>query len=182
MTTTSSDKTAIQVGTHFLQAKNKLAALGNPMTEEAPWQYTIQQLEHGWMLYYHLDPDGQNIIVLFELPQQPKSWMKFPDTWDRESKPDSCPSISDPGHNLVKPKRGFGKVWCELPQRTQIGFGLHVEFSIQDIAPRDELYSQEFERGRVFGGGQLQAQYVTSISGRVVFILKADKSWELVTF
>ncbi len=182
MTNTSSNKTGVPLGAHFLQARSKLVSLGHPTKEEAPWQYAIQQFEHGWMLYHHLDPDRRNIIVLLDLPEQPKSWMKFFDTWDPESKPDSCPSISDPGHNLVKPKRGFGKVWCDLPQRTQLGFGMHVEFSIQESAPKDELSYQEFEHGTVFGGGQLQAQYVTSISGTVAFILKADKSWELVTF
>ncbi len=155
MANINSAKTTIQIGKHFQEATTKLATLGRPLKEEEPWQYAIQQFEHGWMLYNNLDPDHQNITVLLDLPQQTRTWVKFQDNWNPESNPDSCRQIQDPGGNLVEPKRGFGKAWCDLPQRAQIGFGLHVEFSKQETPSQGELYHQDFEHGSVFGGGPI---------------------------
>ncbi len=179
MSKVNSGRTTIQIGPHFKEAEAKIAPLGQPTTEELPWQYAIQQLEHGWML--HLQSlDTESITVLFDLDQ--KTWMKFLDTWDRSSRPDSCPEVRVPPGNFVKPERGFGKVWCGLAQRTRIGFGLHVEFGPRENKPEDTLYCQDFQRGRLLGGGPLLADYVTGVSGKVIFILKADKTWELTTY
>lgn len=51
---------------------------------------------------------------------------------------------------------------------------------IETGEPEDTLYYQEFENGKVFGGGPLQDQYVSNVSGTVVFVLESTGSWEMI--
>jgi hypothetical protein len=101
--------------------------------------------------------DEQRIYVLFN----DKRWASFDDTWNSNLPEDACPSVSV-GANLVKPKRGFGKVWCEQTiVRSKIGAASAGETGGL-AAP-----VQRFGRGLVFGGN----------SGKV-FALFADGKWE----
>lgn len=99
--------------------------------------------------------DAKQIYVMFG----DKTWVSFADTWTPGLAEDSCPSVNG---GSVKPKRGFGKVWCEQSGvRAKIGAGTSDEFGIY-AAP-----VQGFARGTVFADNKNQ-----------VIVMYSDGKWE----
>ena len=87
--------------------------------------------------------DDKRIYVLYS----DKTWQVFDDTWNSGQADDSCPNTSVPS-GLVKPKRGFGKVWCEQSfVRAKIGAATGSEVGF--AAP-----VQRFQRGLGMGSAQ----------------------------
>jgi hypothetical protein len=101
--------------------------------------------------------DEKRIYVLYA----DKTWAVFDDTWTNALPEDSCPSVTVSA-GLIKPKRGFGKVWCEQsPARTKIGAAVEPEQGAV-VVP-----TQRFLHGQMFGGAQGE-----------VYVLYADNTWE----
>ncbi len=129
------------------------ARIGCPIEGERKIGLAQQAFEHGTLFWR---ADTQRIVVLFD----DKTWVEFDDTWVAGAPEDSCLNIGVSG-NGIKPKRGFGKVWCEQTTvRAKIGAATTNEVGLDGIA-------QRFERGQMFGG----------IQGPV-FVLTADGKWE----
>ncbi len=146
---------AMPVSTLIAQrwANNLGTRLGCPIENARTVNLVFQMFEHGTMFWRE---DEKRIIVLFN----DRSWSVFDDTWGGGAE-DSCPSI---GVSVgIKPKRGFGKVWCEQSVvRAQMGAA---------TSPEQGPYAstlQRFDRGWVFGGPE----------GGLVYVLFNDGKWE----
>jgi YVTN family beta-propeller protein len=133
--------------------------LGCPLERERLAQFAAQQYEHGEMYYRD---DIKHIYVLFE----DGTWVGFDDTWDSTQPSDSCPNVSAGG--LIKPIRGFGKIWCDQPGlRDKIGGGRSDEIGLY------KAYAQSYQHGLMFGpsnSDQLRINHV--------FVLLDDGSWQ----
>ncbi len=131
------------------------AQLDCPSAAERATNFVVQSFERGTMFWRD---DEKRITVLFN----DKTWNTFDDTWSNALPEDSCPNVSVAA-GLTKPKRGFGKVWCEQSNvRTKIGGA---------TAPENGPYSaltQRFERGQILVGAQPNQ----------LFVLFADGRWE----
>jgi hypothetical protein len=102
--------------------------------------------------------DEKRIYVLFN----DQTWQVFDDTWASSSPADSCPNVTV-GNSLVKPQRGFGKVWCDQSAaRAKIGAATASERGMYSAQ------TQKFERGQMFVGEQPSQ----------VFVLFADGKWD----
>jgi len=102
--------------------------------------------------------DEKRIYFLFN----DLTWLAVDDAWVSSAPVDSCPSITV-GSGLVKPQRGFGKVWCEQPTlRAKLGAATATERGLYSAQ------TQRFERGQMFAG-EPSSQ---------VFVLYADGKWE----
>lgn len=132
------------------------ARIGCPTEVERAANFAAQPFERGTLFWRE---DEKRIYILFN----DKTWAVFDDTWNAALPEDSCPSISVAA-GLAKPKRGFGKVWCEQSSvRAKIGAGTVPESSALYPA-----LTQRFERGQMFAGAQAEQ----------VFMLFADGKWE----
>lgn len=126
--------------------------LGCPAAPEQRINFATQAFERGAMFWRE---DAKQIYVIFS----DKTWASFADTWNPGLADDSCPSVNVGG---VKPKRGFGKVWCEQSGvRAKIGVGTSDEFGVY-TAP-----VQGFARGTVFADSKNQ-----------VIVMYGDGRWE----
>jgi YVTN family beta-propeller protein len=85
-------------------------ALGCPVGASESGSFAIQTFRDGYMVDDLRDPSAQVIYVL--LPKH--TYQSFPDTWKAGDPEQACPDVPiPPGRS--RPKRGFGKVWCEHP-------------------------------------------------------------------
>ena len=131
------------------------AKIGCPTQTERATQFGIQPFERGTMFYR---ADEKRIYALFN----DNTWQAFDDTWVSSSPADSCPSVSV-GSRLVKPQRGFGRVWCEQTSvRAKLGAATATERGLYNAQ------TQRFERGQMFAGEQASQ----------VFVLYADGKWD----
>jgi len=129
--------------------------LGCPLETERATNYARQQFENGTLFWREED---KRILVLFN----DQTWLQFNDTWTSALPEDMCPAVSV-APPLVKPKRGFGKLWCEQTAvRAKLGAALENEVGLY-AAP-----TQRFERGMMF----------TSADRARVYVLYADGQWE----
>lgn len=126
---------------------------GCPTENARTTNMAFQMFERGTMFWRESD---KKIIVM----NNDKTWNIFDDTWTSALPEDSCPGVSVAG---TKPKRGFGKVWCEQASvRAKIGAG---------TSPEQGPYlasTQKFERGQMFTGPE----------GGLVYVLLDDGRWE----
>ncbi len=131
------------------------ARVGCPTETERSVQFALQRFEHG-ALYWR--EDERRIYALFEADA---TWLVFDDTWTSALPEDSCPSITvAPGR--IKPRRGFGKVWCARADvRAKLGAGIAAEEGYSALA-------QKFARGQIFAG----------IEPNRAIVLYADGKWE----
>ena len=110
-----------------------------------------EEFENGWMFWRE---DRSKIYVVYC-----SGWAKYDDTW-KEGQEDEylCPETGAPSRTPPTPKRGFGKVWCELGgPDAAIGKAL-----------KDQIgYTMQI---RVFSNGTMK---VFDPDGRV-FTLRAD--------
>jgi hypothetical protein len=82
----------------------------------------VQRFERGMMFWRG---DQRMIYVL----ANDGTWRKVADVWI-EGMPDyACPD--EPPAGRVKPKRGFGYVWCNSPDiKSLVGWGIEEEYGI----------------------------------------------------
>jgi hypothetical protein len=109
-----------------------------------------QPFENGWMFWRE---DIREIYVVYR-----SGWANYLDTWQEGQDEYSCPETGAPSQTPPTPKRGFGKVWCELGgPNAAIGWALAAETG----------YTMQI---RVFSNGDME---VLDPDGRV-FTLRAD--------
>ncbi|MCX7839204.1 MAG: YncE family protein [Anaerolineae bacterium] len=135
---------------------NEMATrLGCPIEPERSGNYARQKFERGTLFWREED---RRILVLFD----DHTWLQFNDTWTSALPEDTCPQVSVKPP-LVKPKRGFGKLWCEQTAvRTKLSAALEDEVGLYSAL------TQRTERGFVFTG-----------RGRTEFyVLYNDGTWE----
>jgi hypothetical protein len=132
----------------------KAARLGCPIEADRTTNLTSQTFENGWMFWRQLD---EQIFILFS----DKTWLQFANPWTTGMADDACPNITVAA-NRLKPKRGFGKVWCEQSGvRAKLGAATVSEVGFPAAV-------QRFERGQVF----------SRIDGDSVYTLYFDGKWE----
>ncbi len=133
---------------------NFIAQFGCPLELERVANFATQKFEGGQMFWRE---DTKQISVLLN----DKSWAQFEDTWSTTQPEDACPAITVTGGQ--KPKRGFGKVWCEQANvRTKLGAATANEVGVY------AALVQRFERGQLFA----------SVDRAQVFALFANGRWE----
>ena len=120
--------------------------LGCPLEQ---WPRIIQDaeqlFEHGHMFWRQ---DNDRAYVVYESGGLNGTWQSPNITWQEGVDPEySCAASPPPGK--VQPKRGFGKVWCNLGgPSAAIGWGLGEEAGFW--AGRGDPMVQDFERGFIF--------------------------------
>ncbi len=128
------------------------ARTGCPTRQPESVGFAVQVFQRGTMLWRS---DEQRIYVLYS----DKTWSAFDDTWTSSLIDDSCPTVTVQA-GLVKPKRGFGKIWCEQATvRTKIGAATGIE------AGNDAAKVIAMERGLLIGNNH-------------VWFLFSDGRWE----
>jgi hypothetical protein len=129
--------------------------LGCPTEVDRVTNFATQKFENGVMFWREED---KRILVLFN----DKTWLQFNDAWTSALPDDACLNVAvAPG--LVRPKRGFGKVWCEQPNiRAKIGAAVENEIGLYPAL------AQRFERGQIFVGAEPNQ----------VYVLYSDSKWE----
>ena len=131
------------------------ARLGCPIEKERTVNFAAQPFDSGGIMFWR--EDDKRIYVLLN----DQTWAAYDDTWTSALPEDTCPDVRVPA-GLVKPKRGFGKVWCEQSNmRAKIGAGTVAEYGYAAL-------TQRFERGLLFAGAQPSR----------IFVLFADGKWE----
>ncbi len=130
------------------------ASLGCPQDTGHTTPMIMQPFEHGTMFYRD---DEKEIYVLFTN----KTWKSFADTWNAALPVDSCPGVSVRS-GLVKPIRGFGKVWCE---QTDVRDRLGAATAAESSAVYQGLV-QRFAQGLMFTGAQANQVYVLFTDGK----------------
>jgi hypothetical protein len=130
------------------------ARIGCPTEPPHSPNFAFQPFERGVM--YWRD-DEKRIYVLFA----DYAWSVFDDKWTASLPEDSCPSVSVPS-GRVKPKRGFGKIWCE-----QSGIAARIGAASGNETGGYVAPVQKFERGLM----------MVSESGQML-VLYADGKWE----
>jgi hypothetical protein len=129
--------------------------LGCPTETDRAGNYAMQKFERGALFWREED---KRIFVLFD----DKTWLQFNDTWAAPAPDDSCPGVTV-ASGLLKPKRGFGKVWCDQSAvRAKLGAATENEIGLY------VALTQRFERGQIFIGTDRTQ----------VFVLYADGKWE----
>jgi len=127
--------------------------LGCPTETDRAGNYATQKFENGVLFWRE---DDKRILVLFN----DKTWLQFNDTWTSALPEDTCPTVTV-ASGLLKPRRGFGKLWCDQPAvRAKLGAAIENE-----IGPYVAL-TQRFERGWVFIGTDRTHVYALYADGR----------------
>jgi len=84
--------------------------------------------------------NSEQIFVL--LPNQ--TWEAFPDTWSEDQPEISCNPLDGEATSPPLPRRGFGKLWCEVPELQELmGTIVREERLCQNAV------TQQFEAGRL---------------------------------
>lgn len=116
------------------------ARLGCPNENARTVNFAMQVFEHGRMFYRD---DEKKIYAIAD----DKSWVGFDDAWIAGMPEDSCPSIAV-ASGRIKPKRGFGKIWCANESlRAKIGAATFAEEGPLTMTV------QRGEHGLMFGMG-----------------------------
>lgn len=103
-----------------------------------------QAFENGHMFWRQ---DNDNAYVVYEKGGLKGTYQAFSGMWSEGDPEYSCPASPPPGK--VRPKRGFGAVWCTLGgPSAAIGWGLTKELGFGP-GYGDPLV-QDFERGFIF--------------------------------
>ncbi len=104
-----------------------------PVTQSLPAAY--QQFEHGTMIWIGTTPPSIYVMYTNNVFQ------RFDDTYVEGVDPVSSGQLSPPG--LFEPRRGFGKIWREIPGiQSQLGWA-----TLQEQASQATV--QDFENGRM---------------------------------
>jgi YVTN family beta-propeller protein len=127
--------------------------LGCPAEEDRAVDSASQRFEHGAMFWRAED---RRILVLFN----DKTWLPFNDTWASSMPEDACPNVTV-ASSLLKPKRGFGKVWCE-----QTGVRAKLGAAVENEIGTYAVLAQRFERGQIFVGTEPSKVYVLYNDGK----------------
>jgi YVTN family beta-propeller protein len=115
------------------------AKLGCPITPSESGDFAFQPFQSGLMYDDLRDLNSKQVYAFF----LNHTYRRFPDTWNEGSPEDSCPEVS-PQSGPTKPKRGFGKVWCEQgPVRSALGSAISEERGVS-------VGVQRFEHGEMW--------------------------------
>jgi len=120
--------------------------LGCPLTlEPAIVQDAEQAFDRGRMLWRG---DTRTIYVVYEGGTLDGIFYAFADEWEEGDPEYSCEATPPAGR--VRPKRGFGKVWCELggPSSAAIGWALEEEKGYSE--GNGDPMAQDFQEGTLF--------------------------------
>ena len=129
--------------------------LGCPTENDRTTNFAAQKFENGALFWRE---DEKRIVVLFN----DKTWLQFNDTWTNTLPEDVCPTVTV-ASGLLKPKRGFGKAWCDQSAvRAKLGAATENEIGVY------AALTQKFERGQVFAGADQTR----------VYALYSDGKWE----
>lgn len=115
---------SIPLGAPFASAwagtvRSQLGCPSSPMVET--WT-AVERFQRGMMFWRE---DQRMIYVI----ASDMTWRKYVDNWIEGMPEYSCPDTPPPG--LVKPKRGFGYVWCNQPGiKELVGWALEDEYGI----------------------------------------------------
>ncbi|MEW5719874.1 MAG: hypothetical protein AB1817_14695 [Chloroflexota bacterium] len=140
----------------LLRGTTEIASrLGCPTENERTTNFAMQKFENGALFWRE---DEKRIIVLFN----DKTWLQFNDTWTSALPEDGCPTVTVAA-GLLKPKRGFGKLWCDQ-SAVRAKLGAATENEIGGYA----ALAQKFERGQIFVGTDRTR----------VYALYSDGKWE----
>ncbi|MBL8120218.1 MAG: hypothetical protein JNJ78_21990 [Anaerolineae bacterium] len=121
-----------------------------PVTQATEVPTAFQPFEKGLLFWRG---DTNKIYVLYT---DDSTWQEFDDTWNGELLPDSVGSAPA---GLIKPERGFGKVWYEIGGSGVLGWATAAESS----------YEATWETYQVVDAGQVAiAPTFTLEDGRVV--------------
>jgi serine/threonine-protein kinase len=118
--------------------------LGCPLYPQVQVIQDAEQAFQAGHMFWRADNDYA--YVVFEQGGWAGTYRSFTDKWN-EGDPDfSCPATPPPG--LVQPKRGFGKVWCELGGASSpTGWALAEE--VGRGPGNGDPAVQDFERGMI---------------------------------
>lgn len=117
--------------------------------------FAYQPLERGFMVDDYREPNAKKVYVFFP----DGSFKIFDDTFRDGDDDKICPEVNVPGGKW-RPKRGFGTVWCNVPEVQALGAGLAEEHNAKVTA-------QEFGNAVLW-----------SLPDRGVIVLWADGTWE----
>lgn len=140
----------LAVGAPFEEAWDSMPEIGCPTDEAMTGMIADEDFEHGQMLWSQhgqdfwgiKDADIDPILVLFD----DGAWQLVKGLgWIEGDNEFTCSAASDsPDHPHCPPtpKRGFGKIWCEMPElQERLGLVIKCE------APHYESSMQKFESG-----------------------------------
>jgi hypothetical protein len=103
----------------------------NPAGRQTNLQIATQPFENGLMLW------RSDTARIYALPNG-RPFLRAPDTWDAAQPEYTCPADA-PSQTPPTPKRGFGKVWCQITAiRAQLGNAAGQETVM-------EVHWEEFE-------------------------------------
>ncbi len=137
---------------------NVLATIGCASADMTPIQIVEENFEHGKMIWRGETIDHGQALVLFD----DGTWNIFTHSSYKEGSPEyPCADSSTPPKSPPTPKRGFGTMWCDIPEiRNGLGNAIDVE--------QDGLgYMQRFDNGFM-----LRTNY------NATFVFYSNKSWE----
>jgi hypothetical protein len=123
--------------------------------EQVSTLFAYQPLERGFMFDDFRDPDHKEVSVFFP----DGSFRTFADTFQEGEDDKICPDVDVPAGRF-RPKRGFGTVWCNVPEVQGLGAGLREEHGA-------EVTIQVFENAELWHSNE-----------RGVIVLWADGKWE----
>lgn len=90
--------------------------------EKQEQNFAYQPLERGFMIDDYRDANAKKVYVFF-----PDGTYKIFDDTFRDGENDTiCPQVNVPAGKW-RPKRGFGMVWCNVPEVQALGAGLEEE-------------------------------------------------------
>lgn len=126
--------------------------LGCPLYAQARVIQDAEQAFQTAHMFWRADNDY--VYVVFEQGGLAGTYQSFTDKWN-EGDPDfSCPASPPPG--LIQPKRGFGKVWCELGGASSpTGWALAEE--VGRGPGNGDPAVQDFERGMILSDSEGRA-------------------------
>lgn len=95
-------------------------------------------------------PDYDRFMLWFSTTQEiyvllpDGTWQAYPDTWQEGEPEILCNPLEGPDASPPLPRRGFGKLWCSVPEVQSAMGGIEREERLCQ-----HVVSQEFERGRL---------------------------------
>ncbi len=140
----------------FLTKWNALSSrLGCPVAGQESGLYAYQTYLGGFMFDDLRNPNAKVVSAFFS----DGHYVSYPDSFQDGQNEDSCPSVPS-GAGLIRPRRGFSRVWCEHPD---------VRSRLPGATDQEQLVTlsiQRFQRGVI---------WVNSPAG--VIALMTDGTW-----
>jgi len=135
-------------------------------------QVAEQVYENGRMMW--VQPNSQIWVMILD-EEGGGRWLRYEDTWDEETDPETDPSLEAP-EGRIQPERGFGKLWRENPEiRESLGWAITPEFGyISEYQYRPGGTVEDGEFVPAFGRHRL-----FSLNGEAFTFYEETETWEL---